>query len=234
MAKPNLKKKAILLRKKGLSYKEILQQLPVAKSTLSCWLRNVPLSKRHQQRLDESNLRNRQTARALGTSAVKEKYRKRREGLLRDADEQFGRLRMDQSSLALVGTALYWAEGSKGRNTFRFCNSDPEMVLLFMRWLRETLGVPDDLLSASINAYLNYEGTTYDDIREYWSDLTGIPEDRFGKPTLHRPEEYTGSRKTRLKYGILTVLVCKNQPYRARYSALVKRLGKDVDFVENA
>lgn len=36
---------AIELRKRGLSYSEILMQVPVAKSTLSIWLHSVGLSK---------------------------------------------------------------------------------------------------------------------------------------------------------------------------------------------
>jgi len=46
-------KKAIELRKKGLSYSEILKCVPVAKSTLSLWLRSVGLSKKQRQRLTD-------------------------------------------------------------------------------------------------------------------------------------------------------------------------------------
>lgn len=49
------KKKAIELRKQGLSYREILEQIPVAKSSLSLWLRSVGLSKKQKQRLTEKN-----------------------------------------------------------------------------------------------------------------------------------------------------------------------------------
>ena len=40
------KAKAIRLRRKGKSYNEILEKVPVAKSTLSRWLRDVSLAKR--------------------------------------------------------------------------------------------------------------------------------------------------------------------------------------------
>ncbi|MDD3728951.1 MAG: hypothetical protein PHH50_01355 [Candidatus Pacebacteria bacterium] len=49
------KEKAIKLRKKGLSYNDILKEIPVAKSTLSLWLRDVGLSKRQRQKLTEKN-----------------------------------------------------------------------------------------------------------------------------------------------------------------------------------
>ena len=48
-----LKEKALILRKEGSSYNEILMQVPVAKSTLSLWLRSVGLSKVQKQRLTD-------------------------------------------------------------------------------------------------------------------------------------------------------------------------------------
>ena len=50
------KDKAILLKKEGLSYSEILKEIPVAKSTLSLWLYTVGLSKKQTQRLTEKKL----------------------------------------------------------------------------------------------------------------------------------------------------------------------------------
>jgi len=42
------KEKAIKLRKRGFSYSEILREIPVAKSTLSLWLRSVGLAKKQR------------------------------------------------------------------------------------------------------------------------------------------------------------------------------------------
>jgi transposase len=47
------KETAIELRKQGYSYSEILKRVPVAKSTLSLWLRSVGLAERQKQRLSE-------------------------------------------------------------------------------------------------------------------------------------------------------------------------------------
>ncbi len=44
MSKFNLKEKAILLRRQGMTYSEILKIIPVAKSTLSEWFKSVSLS----------------------------------------------------------------------------------------------------------------------------------------------------------------------------------------------
>ncbi|HEY4474866.1 MAG TPA: hypothetical protein VJC06_03020 [Candidatus Paceibacterota bacterium] len=50
------KEKAILLRKEGLSYNEILKQVPVAKSSLALWLQSIELSEKQKQRLIEKKL----------------------------------------------------------------------------------------------------------------------------------------------------------------------------------
>jgi transposase len=47
---------AIELRRQGYSYSEILKRVPVAKSTLSLWLRSVGLAKQQKQRLTEKRL----------------------------------------------------------------------------------------------------------------------------------------------------------------------------------
>ena len=54
--KNELKSKAIELRKQGFSYSEILKQIPVAKSTLSVWLKNVGLSKKQKQKLTKKKI----------------------------------------------------------------------------------------------------------------------------------------------------------------------------------
>jgi hypothetical protein len=45
---------------------------------------------------------------------------------------------------------LYWAEGAKSRNTIRFTNSDPHMLVLFKRFLTEALTIMrEDIRSRS-------------------------------------------------------------------------------------
>ena len=47
------KSQAIAYRKQGFSYSEILSKVPVAKSTLSEWLKSVGLSKAQKHKLTE-------------------------------------------------------------------------------------------------------------------------------------------------------------------------------------
>ncbi len=56
IAKQKEKNKAIELRKQGLSYREILGQISVAKSSLSLWLKSVKLAQEQKQRLTDKKL----------------------------------------------------------------------------------------------------------------------------------------------------------------------------------
>jgi transposase len=53
----SLKRIAIQLRREGYSYSEILKKVPVAKSTLSLWLRSVNLTNSQKQKLTLKKLK---------------------------------------------------------------------------------------------------------------------------------------------------------------------------------
>ena len=120
--KTKAKEKAIELREKGLSYKDILKEIPVAKSSLSLWLRAVKLSKLQEQKLVEKRIKSalmgaekRRQQRIYITKKIKE-----------EAKREVGKL--SKREIWLIGIALYWAEGKKERNKCSlvdFSNSDP-------------------------------------------------------------------------------------------------------------
>src|SRR3989338_3793544 len=102
-----LKGRAIELRRRGYSYTEILNKVPVAKSTLSLWLRSVGLTKKKKQRLT-----NRRRAAVLRGGLAR---RNQRLDMIRKivANAQKYVSKFQQSDLWIIGVMLYWAEGSK-------------------------------------------------------------------------------------------------------------------------
>ncbi len=131
---------AIKLRKKGLSYSEILKSIPVAKSTLALWLHSVGLSKKQKQRLTDKKL-----ASALRGAARKKEIRiQKTQTIFQEAAKDIKNI--SQRELFLIGVALYWAEGSKQKDNnisarVRFSNSDPKMIKLFLLWLDKICGI---------------------------------------------------------------------------------------------
>src|SRR3989338_4221 len=128
------KEKAILLRKEGFSYTEILEQVPVAKSSLALWLQSVGLSKKQKQRLTDKKL----ASARRGALKKKEDRIFRTKIIKESAEKDVGKL--TEREKWLIGIALYWDEGSKEKewrpgSSAQFINSDPLMIRFFISWL---------------------------------------------------------------------------------------------------
>src|SRR3989344_7141328 len=100
--KESEKTKAIELRKKGFSYVEILKSVPVAKSTLSLWLRSVGLSKKQKQRLTEKKLSSMQRGWTKWRNQRIDLTEKIKKSARRDVRK------ISERELWLIGIALYW------------------------------------------------------------------------------------------------------------------------------
>lgn len=170
MSKEQEKQLAIRLRRKGFSYSEILKKLPVAKSTLSLWLRHVGLARRKRQRLTEKRLK----AAIRGAHAKREERLKNikeiKEAAFRDIES------INKRELWLMGTMLYWAEGSKEKETnpglsIKFGNSDPYMVKLFLKWLFDVFGLNRDRIRFEIYIHENYKHRL-DSVKKFWAEVT--------------------------------------------------------------
>ena len=62
-AKVREKEKAIELRRQGLSYKQIINKLKVAKGSLSLWFKDVKLTEDEERLLNQRTLKTKKTAR---------------------------------------------------------------------------------------------------------------------------------------------------------------------------
>jgi hypothetical protein len=82
--------------------------------------------------------------------------------------------------LLLSGLSLYWAEGSKANShTVDFANSNKNMLLIFLRMLREIYGVDEKKLRVYIYCFANQNSG---ELIKYWSAMFKIPETQFSKP----------------------------------------------------
>ena len=141
---------AIEMRKEGKTYREIRAVVPVAKSTLSVWLRGVGLAEPQRQRL---TARKRAAQRRGALARHKERLRKTKV-IHVEEEERVGAL--TEREEWLIGTALYWAEGAKERPwstrspRVDFSNMDADMVVFFCRWLLRHAGVERERLIVSV------------------------------------------------------------------------------------
>ncbi len=175
--KSQLKERVINLRKRGLSYREILQKVPVSKSTISLWLHSIGLSRSQKQRLTDKRL----TAIKLGAEA---KHRQRiicSQKIMYAAQKEIGKI--TKRELFLIGVVLYWAEGSKEKEHYSSCrtiftNTDPDMIVLFLSWLRKICnkGLSDLIFDLYIHESQHNRTA---EIIGFWSEATGYPIKNF-------------------------------------------------------
>ncbi len=133
------------LRRKGLSYKEILEQIPVSKSTVSDWCRNISLTKVQVERLGS-----RYDAQLRGAKANQLKSLQRKMEARREAIEEI--IPISPETAKLAGALLYWAEGNKQNGT-AITNSDPTFIVFIVKWFKHILDIPAQQLSASLNLH---------------------------------------------------------------------------------
>ena len=183
-AKDDLRETAVAMRAEGRSYREIREVVAVSKSTLSLWLRDVPLTDEQQHALA---VRGPTAARARAETNRRVAARRRAQ-VQAEARAQITEL--SESELFVAGVVAYWAEGAKNKpwrhgQGVVFVNSDPGLIILFMRWL-ELVGVIADRLCFRV---MIHESADPAGALRYWSEVVGAPVDAFGSTTLksHNP-----------------------------------------------
>jgi len=221
IAKLKEKELAIKFRKKGLSYNEILRKLPVAKSTLSLWLKSFGLSKEQKQRLTEKKI-----ASALRGALLRKNQRIDIVRKIGDsASSEIGRI--SKRELWLIGTTLYWAEGSKQKEhnvsqTVKFSNSDPKAVKLFLKWLRVICKISRKNIHFRIALHKNSENKLTE-VRVYWSKVTGFPLSCFQKIDWKKNKINTKRRNTGQEYfGLINVYVRKSTNFNRKIDGWIK------------
>lgn len=220
-----LKSRAVELRKRGLSYGEIKKEINVAKSTLSLWLKTVPLTPEQRERLYTKKILNL----AKGFQSQRERRKREINKIIEEAEKEI-RLPLSFETYRLLGAMLYWAEGSKTKE-FEITNSDPNLILFMVRWFGKVLDIPPSRLKARLNIYPQQDEQ---ELKKFWSQLTDIPLENFGKSFV-KPLS-SGYKKNNLYYGTIRIRVSKGTNFRYRIYGWIKRvlneIAPDVELVQ--
>lgn len=169
------KVQAIQMRKEGASYSQIKEALKVSKSSLSLWLRGMPLSKKRMREVRDRN--------AVRIERYRETRRRTREArwaeVRKKAAKDIGAL--SKKELLIAGLFLYWGEGGKTeRFTTSLSNTDPAMIRFFIQWL-QALDVPREQIRVRMHFYADMDAEA--ELR-YWMKALGLPRSAFQKPYI--------------------------------------------------
>jgi len=185
---------AISLRMEGYSYKEIMERLPVSKSTLSGWLRYIKLSTQQEDRLREKIVARSNLGRAKGAITNRRKRQERENKVIKQAEESF--TLHTSEPFFTFGIAMYWAEGAKKSAMFQFMNSDPRIIKLMVEWVERYIGASRQK-EVFFRLYI-HDVYAHENNEEFWSGYLNVPIERF-KKTIYKPTPHQIKRNPEYK-----------------------------------
>ena len=208
------------LRRRGLSYREIMVQLPfpLSKSTISAWCRDIELTPQQLDRLDALYRQGHYRGRLLGSKATQRQRSEEVRAIRTRARSEVLHLR--KNDLWLAGLMLYWAEGSKTHNV-SVANSDHHLMTVVMRWFREFCGVPDETFRVQLHLHSGQDQVS---IQRFWAEVLQVPLAQFIK--VHVKAEGTGHRKKLLYRGTVRVYI-SNRNLLHRILGWIEEVGRD-------
>jgi len=187
--KKALKEKAKILRRRGLSFRQISEELKVSKSTASLWTRKEKISQTGLKRLKNLLIFSQIKARQV--------LWKKQENYLKELDKNCSVLkdtRYSRDDLKIFLALLYWCEGSKTHKSFKFINSDPRMITTYLMLLRSCFMLEEKKFRVwlHLHDYHNRE-----EMLSFWSKITGIDKNQINvynkkHSGVRKKEEYRG------------------------------------------
>jgi hypothetical protein len=190
-----------LRREHGLPVPEIAARLGVSRSGASRWLRNVTLTPEQHQRLQGADAMHERQARAAAIH--------RATALQRRAWWQVeGRAAASRGDpLHAAASMLFWAEGSRSPNRVAVTNSDPELIRLFVRFLRGWFAVAPEELRVACNLHVDTEHEQRR-LETFWLEVAGGPQGSLTRSTVNRTSRAgLGKRRNKLPFGTCRVTV---------------------------
>jgi hypothetical protein len=195
------------LRAESWTLQAIADELGVAKSSVSTWVREVPFTPGP-----------RSTARRRGPNALQRRKQLEIDELLEEGRRRIGDL--SERDLLVAGTAVYAGEGFKRDGDLGIANTDPRILFLFCEWLRRFFPVENSRFRVRIylHAGLDLEAAT-----TFWSEVTKIPTTQFTEP--YRATADPSIRRAKHPHGCPRVTYRSARTHRAVMGLVEALLG---------
>jgi transcriptional regulator with XRE-family HTH domain len=204
------------LRAEAWTLQEIAEELGVSKGSVSAWVRDVVFVPKPRNRGHDSQRPHPLHLRKL---AEIERCRVEAEALIGT---------MSPRDLTMFCLALYAGEGSKTEGAVSLANTDPILLALFARWLRDSFSIDESRLRMRLHLHddLDLEAAT-----RFWSSVTGVPVDQFTKP--YRPPAGPGRKIRRHLNGCATMIYSCSLTHR-RVMAMVEAVSSSFAFRDSS
>ncbi|MFA5791511.1 MAG: hypothetical protein WC884_00545 [Candidatus Paceibacterota bacterium] len=115
--------------------------------------------------------------------------------------QEKNKLSVTEKNLKLAGLILYWGEGYKTTKSsgIDFANSDPNMIVIFLKFLRKIYKVDEKRFRILLYCYSD-QNITF--LIKFWSTLTGILKEQFSKPYIRKDFRKDGRK---MEHGMIHI-----------------------------
>ncbi len=173
----HLKKKALQLRRGGLSLGSIESKLGIPRSTLSGWFRDIRLSSQQKNTLSRNKLHGLAIARQKALVWHNTQKIKRLQDARSGAVKVLERIDIDNKDILELALAiLYLGEGSKKKVETALGSSDPLILKFFLGALKKLYTIPTDKIVCSL--YLRADQDPHE-IKQFWASELSLPLNNF-------------------------------------------------------
>lgn len=200
-----LKPEAIRLRLAGNSLRDIEKTLQIPKSTLSGWFKEVILTEKQYQTLNQNRLDKLVVARKLAAKW----HKNQKEGRLKEAEEYATKFLTsinpeDKFISELAMAILYLGEGFKTKSGLGLGNSDPLILKFFIKALIKNYSFDVHKIKCELHLRVDQDPTK---MKRFWSKELNIPLKNFMAVSV---DQRTFGSPTYANYNGVCVLRCGN------------------------
>jgi transposase-like protein len=192
--KTEVRQKACELRRAGRAVKVIAKMLGVSQSSVSVWVRDIPLTAEQSDRLRKREL-NASTAMVLG---IKRRASERREAWRIEAERDFSFFWRNPDFV--FGLGIYAGEGDKTGNVCAVTNSDPNILKAAFRFF-DVIGVSKERVKLSVWSYPDLDTK---EVENFWNQEIGIT------PRVYMTNGSLAGkgRRTKSRFGTARLKIC--------------------------
>jgi transcriptional regulator with XRE-family HTH domain len=191
-----------LRAEEGLSYREIEEAIGVSRSTLSHWLRDIPLTEEQKARLQERIRANRAAFAARAWKVNRDRYKQAREEARRGGERIMEDVPDETCVDELALAMLYLGDGTKTGGRVQMASTNPDILRYFLWSLRSLYEVEEERISFRLNLVEAARPLEQELIR-WWARELDCSEDQFNKTQFDTRSHQT--KVTEDYYGVCTI-----------------------------
>jgi hypothetical protein len=209
MTKKKEKQLAVHMRNNGSTIPNIAQTLNISQGTASAWLRDIQVPPHILNKIKKEATSQRSISRSKTCLQKRLQYR--------NSGKEAAQLK---DPLHHAACMLYWAEGAKKINCCVFCNTDPDMLMLFNDFLEKYF--PQHPKKLYIQ---HHNDSNSKNVCDFWTSLLGIY--NVG-PSIIKDE--SKNRKNRHNNGVCSIYVNSTEVVQHIYGAINEYIGVEKEF----